>query len=143
MARGNRPEGDAPEPLARLLARSDAVIRELERARRRLDDLEERFDADEPLVADASRGTHIDEPDPRTEVDEPTDASDASDDEDLRSITGEEDLRPITHEDLRPITTGDVIEVPDADPRAEPDTSRDRDISMLQEAARRRLSDER
>jgi hypothetical protein len=127
MARGDRPEGEAPEPLARLLARSDAVMRELERARSRLDDLEERLDADEPLVPDAVPTPGVDEPDPGTEVVEATGASEASDDE-----------------DLRPIPAAEVIEVPEVDPPAGRDgPSRDRDIWMLQEAARRRLSDER
>lgn len=136
MAREDRPEGEAPEPLARLLARSDAVIRELERARSRLDDLEERLDADEPLVPDSVPTPEVDEPDPGTEVVEATGASEASDDEDLRPIPDDGDLRPIP--------AADVIEVPEADPPAGRDgPPRDRDISMLQEAARRRLSDER
>ena len=118
MAEGDGP--NAPEPLSRLLARSDAVTRELQRARERLADLADRYDAEEPLTSDAGKeGTS-----PRPAEDEAPPPT--------------EDEAPPAAEDR----FGDIVVVPEAEPPVE-EPSLDRDIAMLQQAARRRLSDER
>lgn len=125
MARGDGSDRDAPEPLARLLARSEAVERELERARDRLADIAERFDAERPLTD----GPATDE---QPADDRPADDGPA--DEPIEQQPADEppaDDRPADR----------VIVVPEPVERHEP--SRDHDISVLQEAARRRLSDER
>jgi hypothetical protein len=144
MARGDGPDRDAPEPLSRLLARSEAVSREIERARERLDDLAERYDAEEPLttpdvgrededlsgwvIAPADEAAH-DSGETGAEREEQRDPGEPGD-------SGEAPLAPPRDR------LGDVFVVPDPElPDDEP--SRDRDITMLQEAARRRLSDER
>ena len=135
MARGDGPDREAPEPLARLLARSDAVARELERARERLGDLAERYEADEPLATS-------DEPDGTAPLDGADDgAEDTAPQDPSPQDPSPQDPSP---QDPSPQdrSRDDVVVVPEAE-EAEPEPSRDRDISMLQEAARRRLSDER
>ena len=106
MARSDGADRDASEPLSRLLARSQAVSRELERARDRLAELQERFDAEEPL-------TPHDDPDPDP-------------------------------------NRGWVVRIPEADdrdddvvPEPSDEPSVEAEITLLQQAARRRLSDER
>ena len=133
MARDDRSERDAPEPLARLLDRSDAVIRELERARRHLADLEERLGSDEPREESASGGIADD----GSETPGSDEASHPSDED--------EPAPPVEDVALRRVTSDDVVVVPDPASGGEPDEgpSRDRDVTLLQEAARRRLSDER
>ncbi|HSL10914.1 MAG TPA: hypothetical protein VLA82_06330 [Actinomycetota bacterium] len=147
MAGSDAPHRDAAEPLSRLLARSDAVERELQRARDRLEAMAERYAAEEPLDADRADGSAPATPDPADEppVDVPPDDRAPED-------------RPVSD-----LAQHWVIRVPDAAPRddardhdardddAEADDASDPsrakepsiDITVLQEAARRRLSDER
>jgi hypothetical protein len=122
MAGGDRSGRDAPEPLARLLARSEAVERELERARDRLADLAERFDADEPLTE--TSGSEGPPTEPRPANDHPSADEPAADEPPAEERTVDR-----------------VFVVPEPTEPQEP--SRDHDITVLQEAARRRLSDER
>ena len=136
MARGDRSDRDAPEPLARLLARSEAVERELERARERLADIAERFDAERPLTDGPADDRPTDDgPSEDPPLDQPPSDDRPSDEQppvdDLPTDEPPADDRPADR----------LIVVPEPVERHEP--SRDHDITVLQEAARRRLSDER
>ena len=129
MARNDRGDRGVSEPLSRLLARSDVVTRELERARERLAELQERFEADEPLASDdAAPGVHDPSDAPEPQEPAPPDAS------------------PDPEASLPDPNRGWLIRIPEpAEPRDEPgdEPSVDTEITLLQEAARRRLSDER
>jgi len=176
MARSDQPYRDAPEPLSRLLERSDAVARELERARRRLDEMAERYAAEQPLGDAPVEQQHttppglpdeaieepsttprtLDEPPAeaptteRTALDERRAVADLAEHWVIRvpEASREQPMRDDLPADLRSEPTVDRDErshrdddLAEDDPSQEP--SIDTGITLLQEAARRRLSDER
>ena len=132
MARSDGADRDASEPLSRLLARSEAVSRELERARDQLAELQERFDAEEPLTLNDALPA-AESPAVETPAAGGSPAGDVADPDPHRGWV----VRLPEAADDR----DDDAPEPADEPADEP--SVEAEITLLQEAARRRLSDER
>jgi hypothetical protein len=153
MARSDGTDRHPPEPLSRLLERSEAVSRELERARDHLAELQERFDAEEPLTSDPAAAPAAPAPaEPAPGEPAPAEPAPA---EPAMPAQSEPPAEP--ESSAADPNRGWVVRLPVAsEPHAELDLDDDADvgpeadepsldagITMLQEAARRRLSDER